>query len=357
MTDPATGQRSYLQALKVPFDLKGVAAGAMAWLVIMWGGRLLGWQGNLVDRIADTAQGRTYALHGDWLWNTLFLVAVGAVFGVACCRIAAVRLARDEGVDLGDAFAFSFRNLGASLGAVLFLALAAGFFAACNGLAGLAAGIPGIGPFASFVLFPLALLSGFILFLVLFGAVLGGPLVAASIAVERNGALDAVSRGFSYVFGRTVLFFFYALTVWFIRWVLTACIALMEGLVRGTLTMWNPDGDSWRAMAGALRKGGEAAASLHMPDLGGSAWDATIWGWSAWLFGLLFHLALVGWVYYYFFGGMTAAYFALRRDVDGTEEEEIWMEGEQGEKFGEPEKPKPAKAGEAPPAAAAPPKP
>jgi hypothetical protein len=353
MTDPATGQRSYLQALKVPFDLKGVAAGALAWWSLTLLGRVLGWQGGLVRELMNLSRGSgrfEASSPSEWVGETVAMVVVGAIFGVACCRIAAMRLARDEGTDLGAAFSFSFGNLGASLGAVFFLVAAAGFFALCNVMAGIAAGVPGVGPFASFLLFPLAMLSGFLLFLVLFGAVMGGPLVAASIAVERNGALDAVSRAFSYVYGRTVLFFFYGLTVWFITSVLGTCTILIEELIRWTLTMWLPDGESWRSMATALRAAGEAAASLRMPNLGGSPWDVVVWGWSAWLFGLLLHLALVGWVYYYFFGGATAAYFALRRDVDGTEEEEIWVEGEDREKFGEPEKPKPAGAGDASPA-------
>lgn len=346
MTDPATGQRSFLQALRVPFDLKGVAAGAMAFLAMTWGARLMGLGGGSlrvrmdspfdsplpVSVGADLTDGRFVAL----------ALAVAAVFGVACCRIAAVRLSRDEGTDLGASLGFSVSGLPATLGAYLFLAGALGLFFGSNALAGLVSGIPGIGPVLMVPLYPLVLLSTLILFLLAFGTALGLPLVLAGLAVERNGALDAVSRGFSYVFSRPALFFLYTATVWFLAWVLLASTAAMEWLAPHTFTHWFPEGESYRSLRGALDAAVAASTTLRFPDFGGVSGAAVLGGWAAWLFGTLLHVALRGYVAYYLFGGATAAYFALRRDVDGTEDEEIWMEGEQGEGFGEPERPAPA---------------
>jgi len=364
MTDPATGQRSFLQALKVPFDLKGVVLGAMAFVVLILVGREIGGSWTPWSAAIDfLGNGRTPAGGFDkgefWKMAALHL-GVAAVFGVACCRIAAVRLARDEGVDLSAALGFSIGNFGATLGAVVFLAAAAGFFYACNALAGLVSGIAGVGPFLMIVLFPLAILSTLVLFLIVFGSAFGFPLTLASLAVERNGSLDAVSRGFSYVFSRPALFFFYGLTVWFLAAVLMTCALGMEGLLSWSFTNWFPEGGgSHFELKEALAIALGAAQSLKMPEFGGGfagigkvEGAAVLGGWVAWIGLLAFHLALMGWVVYYAFGGATAAYFALRRDVDGTEEEELWIEGEDAERFNEPERP--AAPSAAAPAAAPP---
>jgi hypothetical protein len=347
MTDPATGQRSFLQALKVPFDLKGVALGAVAFLILVLVGRELGgggggggsW-GSLGD-FQGTARPREFRFEAMFDWKQVLLhVAVAAVFGVACCRIAALRLARDEGMGARAALGFSLGNIPATLGAILFLVASAGFFFACNALAGLLSGIPGVGAFLMIPLFPLVLLSTIILFLILFGAFLGFPLALASLAVERNGALDAVSRAFSYVFSRPALFFFYFLTVGFLSMVLHRCAYGMEGLLGWTFTNWFPDGAGGHADLGrALAAATDAVQRTRMPDFGRVEGTAVLGGWIAWMGLTALHLALMGWVVYYAFGGATAAYFALRRDVDGTEEEELWIEGEDAERFGDPVKP------------------
>lgn len=353
MTDPATGQRSLIQALKVPFDLGGVALGALAFLVMTWGARLIGvetspfaWLGGL----GPTGGGLSSLgfVRGSVLPLLLLQLAVTAVLGVAMCRIAAMRLARDEGVPLGEALAFSVGNIASSIGAFAFMAGAILLFYSCNALAGLASGIPGVGPLLMVVLFPLVLLSTLVLFLLLFGSALGLPLAVASLAVERNGPLDAVSRGFSYVFSRPALFFLYALTVWFLASVLVASAFAMEELAAWSFTHWFPAKDSWRDLADATGRALRAVAATRMPDFTGAGGSSALGGWIAWLGGVVLHLALMGWVVYYAFGGATAAYFALRRDVDGTEDEEIWVEGEDQGAFGEPERPEPVPRAEAP---------
>lgn len=356
MTDPSTGQRSFLQALKVPFDLKGVALGAVAFVVLVLAGRQLGvW--TAIDFLSSFERRFAGFERGEFWEIAALHLAVAAVFGVACCRIAAVRLARDEGTDLSAALAFSVGNFGATLGAVLFLAAAAGFFYACNALAGLVSGIAGVGSFLMILLFPLAILSTLVLFLIGFGSLFGFPLTLASLAVERNGALDAVSRGFSYVFSRPALFAFYGFTVFFLSTVLMASALGMEGLLTWSFGHWFPSGaGSHYELGEALEIVQEAVAGFRVPDFGGGVagigkveGGALLGGWVAWVCLMGFHLALMGWVVYYAFGGATAAYFALRRDVDGTEEEEIWMAGEDAERFGEPERPAPPPP--APPAA------
>jgi type IV secretory pathway VirB10-like protein len=56
-----------------------------------------------------------------------------------------------------------------------------------------------------------------------------------------------------------------------------------------------------------------------------------------WFFMLVLKIGVLGFVVSYIIGGSTAVYFALRRDVDGTEDSEIYIEGaEDEEDFGLP---------------------
>ena len=62
-----------------------------------------------------------------------------------------------------------------------------------------------------------------------------------------------------------------------------------------------------------------------------------------WLFHRILWWGIAGYVVYYILGGTTAIYFQLRRDVDGTEESEIYLEDGEEDEFdfsvGEPPAP------------------
>jgi hypothetical protein len=344
MTDPATGQRSFFQALRVPFDLAGVALGAMALVLTHFGLSAAGWSFRLGVSGEDGPTGIS-VLTGGTLAEVLLGFAVAAfillVFGVAMCRVAGMRIARDEGVPLADALGFALRGLPQSVGAVLF---SAGSVAAVWGLVaagGWLASLDGIGPFLGIVLLPLACLGTLILLLLAWGSVVGAPLVLPALAVERNGALDAVSRSYSYCFSRPALYAVHVLTVAFLGAVLYAVTGIAERMLVVEFTRFSGEGGS--AASEAFRQGAQAAFSLALPPAGaaGAAMISLWWGWAM---ALVFHLCFLGWVVYYVFGGATAAYVALRRDVDGTEDEEIWLEGEQGDSFGAPEEPVPPSA-------------
>mgnify|MGYP000641614355 CR=1 FL=1 len=47
-----------------------------------------------------------------------------------------------------------------------------------------------------------------------------------------------------------------------------------------------------------------------------------------WLFTIILVLGIKGFVVTYIMGGTTSIYFSLRRDVDGTEDSEIYVEGD-----------------------------
>jgi len=344
MIDAATGRRSMFDALKVPLDLKGVAHGALAYLVWRVGTGFLDIEDGF-GVLRTIGRGLLGAGPGpkEWgmgLWAFLGLcIALAAVFGVACCRIAAMRISRDEGVGFFESLGFAMGNLTAVGIAVGFLAVPMCFFAGANVLAGIASAIPAVGPMLMIVLLPLVLFSTLILFLLAFGTVCGFPLVLSGLATEHNGSLDAVSRSFSYVYSRPALFAVYTLTVVGLATVMSMSAEAMIEMGGRTFAL-TFDGNS--VFGRAVARGIDGAVNMKYPEFAGvkESWGAGMvtFGWFS-----LFHLMLKGWIVYYLFGGATAAYFALRNDVDGTEDEEIWIDGEQDEEFGDPESPEPAR--------------
>lgn len=230
--------RSTFRLPRVPFDFRALAL-AMLGFLVYWGG---GW---VVTRVVHGGNGPSVpGAFLDWFTGLLlgldpvggqlrsFLdavfglggggnakpleLAVGgawfvgcwAFFGQAVRRIVALRIARDEGLGMRQALGFAASNWASVLLAPVIVAIAVGIFWGLNALAGLALSIPVGGMLLSILLVPLAAISTLLMLMIALGGVLGFPLVGAAAAWERNGALDAISRSFSYVFARPLQYFF-----------------------------------------------------------------------------------------------------------------------------------------------------
>jgi hypothetical protein len=100
----------------------------------------------------------------------------------------------------------------------------------------------GLGAFGSVlvaIFLPLAILSGFLMALILIGALLGAPLFAPAVGAEGTDSFDAISRGFSYVYSRPWHYGWYQLVsavygticVGFVWWF--GCLMIQLGLGAG----------------------------------------------------------------------------------------------------------------------------
>ena len=178
-----------------------------------------------------------------------------AMFGGAITRIAAVELAKDERIELAEAWRFVRANWRHYFWAPLIVSCGILFFALCNAVAGywcghhedlawwilglgvvavfagraigggsdaqggggkgivlalllvaaLAAvtgGVPWAGEAALVLGFPLALLAGLLILILGIGLALGWPLMLPAVSAEGTDSFDAIARSFSYVFGR-----------------------------------------------------------------------------------------------------------------------------------------------------------
>lgn len=266
---------------------------------------------------------------------TLFCLAVWAVAGGAICRIAALHATRDEKIPWKEAFGFGKEKFGSFVIAPLMPVV---FFAGCCAflwLAGLVGALPYVGELVVGLLFVLVLAVGFVLALVVVGAIGGLGLMYPTIAVEGSDAFDAFSRSYNYVYARPWRTVFYTLVTAIYG---TLCFGFVKFFVwlvfwaGSTITGMTMNLDT-SSLAGSL---GKLQAIWHAPSLSGPffgrfflsplGWTEKVGGFfiAVWVFilvGLVIAFAIS-----FFFSGSTVIYLLLRRRVDATDMEEVFVE-------------------------------
>lgn len=251
-------------------------------------------------------------------------VAVWAFFGAAICRMAAVQLAADEQVGWGPALRFACQKWPSycaapllPVGGVLLATipvLVLGFIMRAN--FALLLGI---------FLWPLALVAGLFMALLLLGVLFGWPLMWATISAEGTDSFDALSRTYAYLFQRPLRYLFYVVVAGFLGWL---GWLLVQNFAAGVVWMayWAAGWGSGGEQINLIRTGGEALGGA------GSFGAGAIRFWAGCV-----KLLAVGYLFSYFWTAAVAIYFLLRRDVDATEMDEVFLDADQSEQtFGLP---------------------
>jgi hypothetical protein len=181
--------------------------------------------------------------------------------------------------------------------------------------------------FVGALLWPLALLAGFIMALLLVGLAVGWPLMWATISVEATDPFDALSRAYSYAFHRPIRYLFYVILAAILGWLGWYVVDLFYHLIID-LSYW---GLSWGASfertkaidSGASRwlLGLEPTAAQLEASGAFRAGTYIIGFWHACL-----RMLAVGFIYSYFWSAATAIYYVLRKDEDGMEMSEVTYE-------------------------------
>ncbi len=371
--------RTYFKAPRVPFDFRGVALAILGYLVFWAGGLLLSeifgkqdvpgafllaaqslfagipFIGDVIGRfLHDVFQVHATNLDDYTFWHQLvggvWFFLVWSFFGQAVHRIVSLRIARDEGLSLVEALKFAAKNWLTVLIAPVIVGLAMAFFYFCNTAGGAVVSIPVLGEVLGLVIIPLQVISTLLLLLIGLGGIFGLPLIGAAAAWERNGSLDAISRAFSYVFARPLQFFWN----YFLIFLFIGVILLVGSWFIGTLSassdlgIWNKDlsmaagppmtPEQERSLSNedqqhyaTLRESTKRVvpparsfqAVLHAP------WTQIVNVFMYWVFYNLIWLGIFGYALYWFLGASTCVYADLRADVDGTEEDEIYLEEEE----------------------------
>jgi hypothetical protein len=261
------------------------------------------------------------------LWGA----AVWAFFGGAICRTAAVKLAADEQVGVAAALRYASGKwpsyffapllpvIGVALASVLIFFL--GLIMRAN--AGVALG--------GMILWPLVLVAGFVMAVLLLGLLFGWPLMWAAISVEGTDSFDALSRTYAYVFQRPLRYLFYVIVagvVGWLGWILVHEFA--AGVV--WLGYWAAGWGCGREQIDAILYGGDTLSGVGQFG----AWWIHFWA------GCVKMLA-VGYLFSYFWTASVAVYLQLRRDVDATEIDEVFLDADAAEE--EPPLPPAAESG------------
>ena len=309
----------------------------------------------------------------------LLLVLIWSYFGGAIARIAAVEVAKDERIETQKALQYAARKYSAFFWAPLVCILFFTLFAACNAGGGLVGWvvdrvIPGLGGLAIGAFLPLALLSGFLMALIVIGSVFGGPLFPSAIGAEGTDCFDAISRGFSYVYSRPWHYGFYQLVAGaygaicsvFVAWfgffmvklglgagragmALFGSVKDFDQLLPEPLTRFFFSSDAGYSGSSWVNPETHQAVSDHLWDLGPVQILAAI-VLLVWLF-IVFGM-IAGYVVSYLCSSQTLVYFLLRKKVDGIEMNEVFEEKEEGEEEFKPEEPaaepEPSSSGEPP---------
>ncbi len=349
------------RAPRVPFDLRCVTLAALGYLLTLGIDKLLGSLFDVADPIPnlvgiislhlspvgtgfrDALQPVFGAASSAMNWWQALITAV-AFFGVwawvgaAILRTAALRLTRDEPISLKEALKFGRANWITFLLAPILVAAFAGFFVLANMLAGLLMSIPFlIGSIFTLVVYPLSLIASLLIVISILGGVIGLPLMWSGIAVEQNGALEALSRAYSYIFARPFRFIFGYFLIFALMGVVLFLSAHFERTVKLSLRAGSPVA-SWDKMVSqppaplhqlqgpyqssprVVREKEGITDIRNISDVSWDKWIGFVW---MWLFTHIFLLGFKGFALYLFLGGTMSLYLQLRYEVDGTDEAEI----------------------------------
>jgi len=241
-------------------------------------------------------------------WFTL----VWAIFGTAICRRVALGLCGEETPGFTSAVLFGSRMWLPAFNAVLFVLAGIAVLCMPGALLGVAMRAD-LGVAAVAVIWPLVLLGSLVVAILAIGLAASWPLMVACIGVERGDAFQAISTAFSYLYQRPLHAAFHV--------VVGGIVAVPALAAAGAFTDATISLALWAASFGMGHA--RTAEILSALASGGSgAWGTrAIASWHA---GLETLLASFGWGY--FWALTTASYLILRREVDGTELDEVVLE-------------------------------
>ena len=278
-----------------------------------------------VWRIVSPASGGalTTSDYLSLMLSALWSLAVWAYFGAAISRVAAVQLATGEQVGWGASLRWAWRKWLAYFSAPVLPMLAIALVTLPIMVLGLMMKSDLLA-FLAALIWPLVLTGGSVMTILLFGVLLGWPLMWATISVEGTDSFDALNRTYSYVFQRPLQYLFYAIVAALIGWLGWIVVETFAASF-----IWLA---SWAASwgAGSVRMQ-EVTAGLGDSSLAHAA-TAVIAFW-----GGCVKLLAIGYSLSYFGVASTAIYYLLRRDVDARESDEVFLDADiSEEKFGLP---------------------
>lgn len=276
-------------------------------------------------------------------------LVVWGLFGGAIARVAALKFTRDEAPDLPAAIKHAFSKMGSYSMAPLLALSGAAVFGLQLAILGAIMRVDFLAMLAGFV-WPFTLLLGLLMAILLIGALAGWPLMWATVAVEGTDAFDALSRSYAYTYQRPLRLLWYvlvaavlaAVSMFIVKLFATSAISLGNWAVS-----WGLDDSTYREIvaplpapipvdgitgtvtiaeaAPAAGEGPILASPAANTELTGSRWMAAkaIRFWKSFLGALA-----AGYQAGFLFVAAVGVYLLLRKDIDGAEMDEVYVEDE-----------------------------
>ena len=286
------------------------------------------------------------------IWELL----VWGLIGGAITRIAALKFTRDEAPDMLGALSHAFSKISSySLAPLLALGGAAVF-----GLQLVVLGwLMRLGFFTMLAGFawPFVLMLGLLMAILLIGALVGWPLMWATVSVEGTDAFDALSRSYAYTYQRPLRLLWYVLCVTILAAVSMFVVKLFaaSAISLGSWSIrWGIDEPTYHAIVSPRSAVAQVAEPSGVPNLevakpasegpnpsassesASTAAQPTELSRMRWTAGkaIAFWKSVLGALAAGYQAGFlwvasVGVYLLLRKDIDGAEMDEIYVEDEQ----------------------------
>ena len=254
----------------------------------------------------------------------LGLLIIWSVVAGSITRMVAVEFAKGEKIGLKNSLTFAIGKFWSYFCSPLMPILGILFFVACNVIGGLLGQIEFAGEIAVAVGFPLAILSGFIILFLGIVGIIGFFLMYPTISAEGSDAFDAISRSYSYVLSRPLHFLSLFVSIITCGIIMTFMASYGACLVMKTtyFTVGIGMGDKLDEIRAFIAGLSGAKATLEILDPISMRIAA--------LFFMLYIVVVkmvVGSIIIAFAGSVsTIAYLIIRKDVDGTEMDDVYIE-------------------------------
>lgn len=309
----------------------------------------------LVEPIIKFVTPIYYLLHSNigvvnFLYFSLVLLgtlAAWALFGGAITRMAAVQITRREKIGLGEAVRFTLNKWGAFFSAPLFPLLGVVIIAALLILYCFIHLIPIFGDVVDGLLWPLIILAGLVMAVILVGLV-SWPMMYATISTEGSDSFDALSRSYSYVIQSPWNYLWYALVslvygavvVFFVGFMGSLAVYLgkwgvSENPITGVahrdpsyLFIYAPTSFEWRTLL--LQGDPNIRPDGTFPE-GYLKWYNYLGAGMVTVWVYLAFLLILGFAYSFFWTAGTITYLLMRRNVDDTDLDEVYLDEEETE--------------------------
>ena len=259
--------------------------------------------------------------------------------GGAICRLSAVQFARDKKLTIPQTFTYARENLFRGFLPAPCVPLA---FIAITALAMILFGVllrlPFLGDLLGGISFILPIVGGFVIALLLVGLLVGASLFWPAVATDGSDWFDAFAHGLSYPLSRPWKAAFYAIFMTAFGaacWVFVNLFTYVSLSITRGLVAWGT------SPLGLWARGTEDAPISKMELLWPTAGPTAMYAWPDWsqlgvfecvagaLIGLCVYTVIgLMWSFLasFYYCGSTVIYFLLRRDVNGTDLQEVHVD-------------------------------